>query len=67
MNPRPTVGRIVHFQCGLEALAAIVTAVHGDDGTVDLTVFVPGMITYEKKIAYSEDGERGTWHWPART
>lgn len=66
---RPTVGRIVHFQSVTEGQynAAIITKVHADGMTVDLTVFGPGEIRFATEVAF--DGSYvhpGTWCWPER-
>jgi len=67
---KTSVGRIVHFQNVIEGSvdAAIVTAVHADGYTVDLTIFGPGDTRYGHAIKFDDVQKRpGTWHWPERT
>lgn len=74
---KPTVNRSVHFQHETpelypKPLAAIITAV-GDDGSIDLTIFMPpipptGAATLQGRIGapFSENPKPGHWNWPPR-
>ncbi|NGP62728.1 hypothetical protein FLT15_31675 [Paenibacillus thiaminolyticus] len=64
MNQKPSIGRIVHYHVeDCEPLAAIITAVVADK-VVDLCVFAPDGISFQKNVLYGEDDAR--WSWPPR-
>ncbi|MBF8186333.1 hypothetical protein ITP53_11345 [Nonomuraea sp. K274] len=84
MTPTPSVGRIVHYvsygtpggEYPSVCRAAVVTEVdtyqHGPGGQfvghVNLAVFNPEGLHFNRAILQSEDEHRGgTWHWPERT
>jgi len=75
---RPTVGRIVHVALPpshgeiskTNPLAAIVTGVHEDDGSIDVTIFPRG--THEMTstfVAHESVAPPGapSWRWPFRS
>lgn len=68
---KPTIGRIVHYQCEKEGItAAIITAVEdeaGLPGQVALELF--GNESIEKNInfiPFSEVPKNGHWNWPPK-
>lgn len=72
----PSIARNVHYvpqrsqslSMHPECWAGIITYVW-EDGTVDLTLFPPGLSTPQAaiQIGYDADGETpGTWRWPPR-
>lgn len=70
MLPKPSVGRIVHYNHGGECVAAIVTNVWsripaGVRNPVDLTLFFASC-TPEMKDEIIQGSTSGTWHWPER-
>lgn len=74
-GPAPTVGRMVHYvsygtpggEYGSECRAAVITAVRGGSGVVDLAVLNPTGLFFDCGASHSEDEKRGgTWHWPER-
>lgn len=74
-NPRPTVGRIVHYvsygtpggEYTSECRAAVVTAVREDVDTVDIAVLNPTGMFFDRSVEHDETDKRGgTWHWPER-
>lgn len=69
-EPRPSVGRIVHFAPpgSMTGSAAIITAVH-DEVTVDLVVFQPGLPGVPGMNVMKGDRhavEQRRWYWPPR-
>lgn len=75
MSQLPSVGRIVHYhpvtephQENYPPRASIITVVH-DNGTVDLTTFIPEGTFVNKGIKQApEDNPKvGHWNWPPRT
>jgi len=72
MNPKPALGRVVHFIYGGEHFAATITKVHPKTASlVDLVVFdLPNSAAASKIscIAHGnvEDNRHYTWHWPER-
>lgn len=80
-DPRPSVGRTVHyvaygtpggeFPAGV-CRAAIVTEVPltGDEqtrATIGICVLNPTGLFFNRGIPYHEGKHPGTWHWPERT
>lgn len=67
-NPKPSIGRIVHYFDGNIAVAAII--VHVDEsGLVNLTLFLPdGGTAYRGRVSQFEEGkpQANTWNWPPR-
>lgn len=70
-NPKPTVGRIVHYMTRGSAdgvfpptvFASIVTAVESEN-LVSLVTFGPNGMRFENKV---ERGDQpGQWNWPPR-
>ncbi len=68
MSQKPTVGRIVHLYGSNPELpiAAIVTALHGPGGTVNLTCFPANGGRYACTAPFSETPKAGHWSWPPR-
>lgn len=61
-----TVGRVVHFVgVDVQHAAAIVTRVHDDKGTVNLTVFADMEEPYFRcEVPYEEAATSAhSWHW----
>lgn len=73
-NPKPTVGRIVHYQSygtpggEFKSLprAAVVTQVHSDT-CVDLCILNPTGMFFNTSVQFSEEPKGGCWNWPPRT
>lgn len=68
-GPKPTIGRIVHYQKrpGDPALAAIVTEAWGGS-VINLSVFDPkGTIFPVSSVRQGKPGEVHCWSWPSRT
>jgi hypothetical protein len=79
---RPTVGTIVHFGVTAghataprtEPKAAIIAAVHEDDGSVDLVVAWPSFgkhdymppVAARERVLFAETLTPGCWSWPPR-
>lgn len=72
-NPRPTVGRMVHYtnlgdkdgRFPPEQQAALVTGLN-DDGSVALKVFYRTGLFDMPSVPYSQEYQRGHWTWPPR-
>jgi hypothetical protein len=69
-NMQPTIGRIVHYYAnGMGPVAAIVTAVHGDE-CVSLCAFpfgeAPRAATSIVYAASPGDAAGACWTWPPR-
>lgn len=64
LNPKPSVGRVVHFRDEEGCLAAIITNVRTDDDDVDLFVMSPSDYWNESDVTLGDT--HGTWHWPER-
>lgn len=81
MNPKPTIGRIVHVYAeklspmgdtlnGPEA--AMIVGLHEEEhvgglvGLVDLVVFQSNGIFHKNRVAYSETPAPYRWTWPPR-
>jgi hypothetical protein len=72
-QPKPTVGRIVHYvsygtpsgEFQSECRAAVVAAT---DGTyeADLVVLNPTGLFFNRCMADFTENQGGTWHWPER-
>ena len=66
----PSVGRVVHYfsygtpngEYKSEARAAIVTAIHNEDFTVDICVMNPTGLSFNQKV--KQGNEPGQWNWP---
>lgn len=78
MNPKPTIGRIVHAY-GRELSsaftenpiyegpeAAIIVGLHEEEGLVDLTVFQSNGIFQQRRVKYSETPMAYHWTWPPK-
>lgn len=70
-EPKPTVGRIVHYTEdygeGPFCKAAIVTSVAEVNETVSITVFHDDRSpTLERKVKHHALKSAFTWHWPER-
>lgn len=71
-EPKPTIGRIVHYQSfgtpGGEYLpeprAAIITEVTGD--TVGLFVANPTGLFLNRDVPFAAEPTPGHWNWPPR-
>ena len=68
-----SVGHIVHFhpptadESTDEPQAALITKVHGKDGTVNLSVFPDGAARQSyTSVPYSKEPKPYSWHWPAK-
>lgn len=60
----PTVGRIVYYTDALRHIrAAIVTNVHYDHSTLDLSVFWPDRMEFRQNVKHDEDHSAKTWDW----
>jgi hypothetical protein len=62
------VGRNVHYVSnGDEMSLAFITRVHDEEhGTVNLFIIRDGAVRdyrFESSVAYSDEGETGTWHF----
>ena len=75
MDPKPTIGRIVHAYGGtisgnLDVAhgpeAAIIVGLHEEEGVVDLTVFQSNGIFQQERVRYSEMPRPYCWTWPPR-
>lgn len=66
-EPKPTVARIVHYYrtSAEQPLAAIVTAVWGSQGHVELQTFGPTSVVH-RSVGYSAFPKGGCWTWPPR-
>lgn len=75
--PEPSVGRIVHYRSwgtppredGTQAFtpecrAAIISGVNRPENTVDITVFNPTGLFFNRNVEYDEGKSGGTYHWP---
>lgn len=68
---KPTVGRLVHFKpTNRDTVPApgIILDVN-EDGTVNLDVFKPGIVEYQRNKSMAESfakAEAGQWVWPER-
>jgi hypothetical protein len=76
----PSIGRIVHYvsfgtpggEYASECRAAVITAVHGTHGAVDLCVLNPTGMFFDLDVMLADLIEHtamypgGTWHWPER-
>ncbi len=67
------VGRIVHFhpptadQSVAEAQAAIITKIHDDKETVNLSVFPDSAARQSfNSVPFSEKPAPYSWHWPEK-
>lgn len=61
----PSIGRIVHYQDGDQARAAIVTRVSDEQtGQVGLCVFTHLQTEFLLGVYYSEAPASGCWSWP---
>lgn len=73
MNQKPSIGRIVHYQRygspggehESKPSPAIITDVLEDGATVDIMVFNPNGL-YFNRTPYSETPKPGHWSWPPR-
>jgi len=75
VKQEPSIGRIVHYaeevalgkgQTTINVYAAIITAVHGDQG-VDLTVFMPNTTGFVQGCPSSDQVgvyQNMRWTWP---
>lgn len=67
----PTPGRIVSFKPtnrDTVPVPAMILAVH-DDNVVDLNIFKPGIVEYQRNASMAESfgkAEAGQWAWPER-
>jgi hypothetical protein len=70
----PSVGRIVHYvsygtpggEFSSECRAAIIAGVNGPNNAVDLVVFNPGGLFFNKSAQREDEHVGGSWHWPER-
>lgn len=69
MSEIPSIGRIVTYRDAgepAEDMAAIITRVN-DDGTADLTVFLPDEEPQPiARVKLDQSPSPGTWRWPVR-
>lgn len=69
MDPKPSVGRIVHYKAPANdeypprTLAALITMVN-EDGTVALCCFGPFGFGFRNNITQGD--EQSQWNWPPR-
>lgn len=69
-DPKPSVGRIVHYvsygtpngEFKPEHRAAIITRVGDDDNTVDICVLNPVGLYFNQNVNLGK--REGQWHWP---
>ncbi|AZV00748.1 hypothetical protein SEA_KIKO_21 [Gordonia phage Kiko] len=79
MSQSPTVGRIVHLcdKTRVQPIAAIITEVVDDQGSVKLSCFYPGTVPgyamvdgpglpRTEVIPFAETPTPGYWNWPPR-
>ena len=63
---KPTIGRIVHYVVGSAHHAAVIAHVFTET-CVNLAVFDFNGTPYSRtSVAYSEEAQDGSWHWPER-
>lgn len=61
---KPTIGRIVTYtDLHRHQRPAIITVVHHDELTIDLTVFFPDRIDFRHDVKQDTDHEPNTWDW----
>ena len=66
MNPKPTVGRIVHYHNRNIIEAALIVSVLNDE-TVNLVVWnAGGSNRVETSIQFGPKDEHHRWSWPER-
>lgn len=72
-EPKPTIGRIVHYvdhckEGGTYCRAAIITSIDRENEKVSLTVFYrDNEPSIEQKVCQGKNSnEMFTWHWPER-
>ncbi len=70
MDPKPTVGRIVHYaDPAVEThLAAVVTFLPDPAAPFYVDLLIHGRLEDRRAfcVAYDPTGYGGTWHWPER-
>lgn len=67
MLPKPSVGRIVHYNYVGTCYAAIITSVRQSNDSVSLTVYPPLAHSFNVDNApHGANSDEGTWHWPER-
>jgi ribosomal protein L35AE/L33A len=66
---KPSVARMVHYQNTADGrcMAAVITQVYADTGSVRLVVFPPMAHAFnEDSVDQGTKHEANTWHWPER-